>query len=229
MSYVYRIKCRIREEGFFYTFKYIATVFYNGFNKLFEDIALDLKYSRRFLNGNKKTPYKHLGANDTYHTDYSAMPIIFKQVDIVPEDVLVDVGCGKGRIINYWISQAVGNKIIGLELDPKIADQTALQFKKYNNVSIIEGDAIEKLPEEGTVFYFYNPFSLEKVLEFEKKLFVLSQVKPVKVIYYNPKSIEVFDRSRWNIKYINFEKDLGIRRWGRLNKYHDLAIITGQY
>jgi tape measure domain-containing protein len=50
--------------------------------------------------------------------------------------------------------------------------------------------------------------------------------RPVKIIYYNPKSIHVFCNSNWRIRYINFEQDLGLRRWGRINKYHDLAIIT---
>jgi hypothetical protein len=49
--------------------------------------------------------------------------------------------------------------------------------------------------------------------------------KPIKIIYYNPKSIDVFNNGKWIISYINFEKDLGYRRWGRINKYHDLAII----
>lgn len=225
MNYIYRIKYRIREEGVFYTFRYVVNVFLNGVNTLIKNVILDLKYSRKILNGNQKSPYKHLGANDTYHTDYSAMPLIFKQIDLTSEDILVDVGCGKGRIINYWLSQGLKNKIIGLELDPEITAQTASQFSKYKNISIVPGDAIENLPQEGTVFYFYNPFTLEKVYEFEKKLYALSHHKTVMVIYYNPKSIEVFDNNKWNVKYINFEKDLGKKRWGRINKYHDLAII----
>jgi hypothetical protein len=84
------------------------------------------------------------------------------------------------------------------------------------------------MPQDGTVFYFYNPFELEKVREFEKKLLALPYLKSLKIIYYNPKSIEVFRNNKWNIKYINFEKDLGLKRWGRLNKYHDLAIITNK-
>lgn len=228
MSYLYRIRSRINQEGVLYTFTYIVNVLLNSLVKHVDELVLDLTYSRKILNGNKKTPYKHLGANDTYHTDYSAMTIIFNQIDITSEDILVDVGCGKGRIINYWISQGLKNKIIGLELDPRIADQTAAQFNKYNNVSILSGDAIENLSPQGTVFYFYNPFTLEKVYEFEKKLYALCHNKTITVIYYNPKSVEVFNNSKWNVKYINFEKDLNLKRWGRLNKYHDLAIITNK-
>lgn len=35
-----------------------------------------------------------------------------------------------------------------------------------------------------------------------------------KVIYYNPKSIHVFyNNNYWDIRHINFEKDLGVKRW----------------
>lgn len=217
---------RVKDEGYFNTVKYIFHVCYYSFSNFFIDMVLDLKYSRRFLRGNDKSKYKHLGANDVYHTKYSAMPLIFKNITITPDDILVDVGCGKGRIINYWLDQKYTNKIVGLELDPDLAMQTAAQFARWKNVTIISGDAVSNLPSDGTIFYFYNPFSEEKVKQFEEALSVMFKNKLVKIIYYNPKSIHVFRNSRWEINYISFENDLGVRRWGRINKYHDLAIIT---
>lgn len=226
MSYLTRIRHRIDKEGFLKTIKYILIVV---FNKLLDCICatwLDYRYSRRLLKGNIKTSYKYIGANDVYHTKYSVMPIIFHLAKIKKNDVLVDVGCGKGRIINYWLSRKLKNKIIGLELDKTIADKTARQFSRWKNVSVIQGDAITNIPSDGTVFYFYNPFTADKVEQFEQILSRMFANKPIKVIYYNPKSIHAFCNGSWHIRYINFDRDLGIKRWGRLNKYHDLAIIT---
>lgn len=226
MDYIYRLKCRVEDEGLANTIRYGTYVCSDWLHRLFRDTIFDLKYSGRLLSGNKKTEYKHMGANDVYHTDYSAMPLIFRHITISPEDVLVDVGCGKGRVINYWLSQKLKNKIIGLELDPEIARRTAAQFSRKRNVEIIEGDAISNLPQDGTVFYFYNPFEKEKVEQFEKRVAEISKSKSVKVIYYNPKSINAFNDEKWGISFVNFEDDLGVRRWGRINKYHDLAIIS---
>jgi SAM-dependent methyltransferase len=226
MNYYKRVKERIKKEGFIRTLEYIC---YVCFTRMIDCICitwLDLRYSRRFLNGNIKTSYKHLGANDVYHTKYSAMPLIFHLVPIRRSDVLVDVGCGKGRVINFWLSRKLTNKIYGLELDTVIAQKTAKQFAKRENVTILEGDAIENLPSNGTLFYFYNPFMENKVVQFEEKLSTTNPNKQIKIVYYNPKSIHVFQNEKWNIKYINFEHDLGIIRWGRINKFHDLAIIT---
>jgi len=225
-NYLDRIRRRINNEGIYQTLKYVLYVAYYCFCEKLYDSYLDLRYSGKLLKGNLKTSYKHLGANDVYHTKYCVMPLIFKFIRISKGDVLVDVGCGKGRIINYWLSKNFKNKIIGLELDPEVAKQTAKQFSKWKNVSIIEGDAISNLPSEGTIFYFYNPFTEKIVEQFEEVLSVMFKDKPIKIIYYNPKSIHIFCNSKWKIKYIDFEKELGIKRWGRINKFHDLAIIT---
>ncbi len=225
MNYAYRIRQRIAEEGIGKTIQYFFFVFFYCLRENIYEVVYDLHYSRRYLKGNCKTIYKHLGANDIYHTKYSVMPHIFNCIRIRKQDVLVDVGCGKGRIINYWLSRRLKNKIIGLELDPKVARCTGEQFARWKNVTIRQGDAIKNLPENGTIFYFYNPFTEDKVREFEQTMKEKFGTRPIKIIYYNPKSIHVFQNGNWRIRYVNFERDLGLKRWGRINKYHDLAII----
>lgn len=225
MELVERVKERVRVSGVESTLRYAGAVFKDEVNNFFYETFLDLKYSKRLLRGNMRTRFKQLGANDVYHTDYGVMPLIFEHVNINSEDVLVDVGCGKGRVINYWLSRGYPNKIIGLELDPTVAEQTTRQFSQRKQVNIIAGDAVSQLPVDGTVFYFYNPFSWDKVVEFEAKLATLTERRQVTVIYYNPKSLAAFPDRRWDVKVIDFEKDLGIKRWGRINKYHRLAIV----
>jgi len=207
------------------TLRYGGAVMANCLYGWCQEMLFDLKFSGRLLCGNEKTRFKWLGANDVYHTDYSVMPLIFSLVLIGEQDVLVDVGCGKGRVINYWLSQGYANKMVGLELDPEVAAQTAQQFERWEQVEIIAGDAVANLPDEGTVFYFYNPFEWDKVVQFEERLALVSSHKEVTVIYYNPKSLPVFHNGNWDVQFIDFEQDLGIKRWDRINKYHQLAIL----
>ncbi len=228
MNIIQRLLKRIHNEGLYKTIKYIIYASSYCLREVFCNIIIDLICSHRLLNGNIKTAYKWLGSNDIYHSKYSSLPIIFRFVRIKSNDVLVDVGCGKGRVINYWVFKRYKNKIIGLELDRTIAKHTAYQFSRYKNITIIPGNALLNIPSDGTVFYFYNPFSKELVAQFEEILSDKFRNKPIRIIYYNPKSIDVFDNGRWNIKYINFEKDLGYKKWGRINKYHDLAIIKNK-
>jgi SAM-dependent methyltransferase len=213
-------------EGVCKTFEYIGYATFYCIREGILNTWLDLRYSHRLLRGNITTSYKSLGANDVYHTKYSALPIIFRMVRISKKDVIVDVGCGKGRVINFLLSRGYRNKMIGLELDKEIAARTAKQLHKYKNVSIISGNALQNIPKDGTIFYFYNPFSRDVVIKFEELLTRMFPNYPIKIIYYNPKSIDVFCNGNWRIQYINFEHDLGYRRWGRINKYHELAILT---
>ena len=226
MNLVYRLSFRIKKEGIYKTVQYIGYASFYCIRECVLNTWLDLRYSHRLLRGNITTSYKSLGANDIYHTKYSALPIIFRMVRISKKDVIVDVGCGKGRVINFLLSRGYRNKMIGLELDKGIAATTAKQFRKYKNVIILSGNALQNIPKDGTIFYFYNPFSREVVTQFEELLAQMIPERPIKIIYYNPKSIDVFCNGNWKIQYINFEHDLGYRRWGRINKYHELAIIT---
>lgn len=225
MKLTKRLLKRINEEGLYKTIKYIIYASFYCLRETTYNITIDLVCSHHLLNGNIKTSYKSLGSNDIYHSKYSALPIIFRCVRIKKDDVLVDVGCGKGRVINYWIFKKYKNKIFGLELDRSIAKHTAKQFSRMKNITIIPGNALLNIPPDATVFYFYNPFSKEIVMQFEEVLAEMFKDKPITIIYYNPKSVDVFKNKRWTIKYINFENDLGYKRWGRINKYHDLAII----
>jgi SAM-dependent methyltransferase len=226
MKLIYRLRNRVKKEGICKTFEYIGYATFYCIREGILNTWLDLRYSHRLLRGNITTSYKALGANDVYHTKYSVLPIIFRMVRISKKDIIVDVGCGKGRVINYLLSKGYRNKMIGLELDKEIAATTAKQFYKYKNVVIISGNALQNIPKDGTIFYFYNPFSREVVIQFEELLAQMFANRPIRIIYYNPKSIDVFCNGNWKIKYINFEHDLGYKRWGRINKYHELAILT---
>ncbi len=82
-----------------------------------------------FLGGTVKTPYADLGIHDSASTDYGALPQIFENA-ISPSDVLVDIGCGKGRVINWWLSRGYTNRMVGLEIDSEVARQTADRLRK---------------------------------------------------------------------------------------------------
>jgi len=219
-----RVNSRMKDEGFAKTVEYGVRVGVDTLSTWFGDAYLDLKYSGRLLHGNSPSRFSACGANDVYHTDYGVMPLIFANAPVGKDDVLVDVGCGKGRVINFWLSRNIRNPIIGLEIDPGIAARTARQFARWPNVRIIPGDAVELLPPEGTLLYFYNPFNERKVIEFERK--VRAAGNDVQVVYYNPKSLSAFDNGHWAVRVVDFARDMGVKRWGRLNKYHNLAVIT---
>ena len=165
--------------------------------------ALDLRYGRP-LAGGITTRFEHLGAKDTANSDYLALDRIFRG-RIEATDVLIDVGCGKGRVINWWLRQGLRNAIIGLELDPQVAEATQARLRRHSNVKIVVGNAIDTLPRDGTLFYMYNPFSAEVVQLFAAALTDLGRVRggPVRVLYNNCKYLAPFQHGDdWHVELL---------------------------
>ena len=80
--------------------------------------------------------------SDTTSTDYSLMPFFFASI-INKDDILVDVGCGQGRVINWLLLTGYTNKIYGIEYEFDIAEGARKRFLKHPNVVIISGDVLE--------------------------------------------------------------------------------------
>jgi hypothetical protein len=156
----------------------------------------DLRYGG--LSGGYR-PNPSPGAHGTGATDYSLMPQLFAG-KVLPSDVLVDVGCGTGRVLNYWLSQGFRNPIIGLEMLEEVARATRSRLKSYDNVTIVTGDAIDNLPPEGTLYFLFNPFEESILLKFQERLLEVA-TQPVRIIYFAPVYLNVFrDNQRWTVE-----------------------------
>jgi hypothetical protein len=164
-------------------------------------LYIDIRY------GNKLCVYKIDSkipeCHAVMHSDYYVLEAIFSREEITSKDVLVDVGCGQGRIINYWLSKGLTNNIMGLEINKEIAEDAIIRYKKYRNIQILQGDAIEKLPKIGTKFFLFNPFGVRKIAEMAVKL----QNKPIEIIYYNYLFLEPFQNDNWNIEIRKSDKE----------------------
>ena len=154
---------------------------------------LDLRYGA-LLRGGQETRHPHLGAYATNNSSYRAVQTLFRG-RVQPMDVLVDVGCGKGRVINAWLAQGYTNQIIGIELDAEVAQKTRARLRRYPNVSVHSGDIITNFPCDGTLFYLFNPFDAQVMSRFKDRLKeCLSRraIGEATVLYYNCCHVEVF-------------------------------------
>jgi SAM-dependent methyltransferase len=148
----------------------------------------DLRYGRP-LGGTVRTRYEHLGAFHSTNTPYDEMARLFAEVEVGPADVIVDVGCGKGRSLNWLLGRYPRNTIVGIELDPKIGAATAKRLRRRTKVTILCGDAIELLPPGATIFYLFNPFDGAVMERFAA---ALATRPAATVVYYNAKHLEPF-------------------------------------
>ncbi|MFW6149725.1 MAG: methyltransferase domain-containing protein, partial [Atribacterota bacterium] len=174
--------------------------------------VLDYSYCGEFLGGTVETPYKNLGAKNTVSTGYHVLKLIFTEFkdEITKTDVIVDVGCGKGRVINYLLVLGLENKIIGIELNERVAEETRERFKDNSNVHIISGNILENIPEEGTIFYLYNPFNSVITEQFKKKLTKIGKKgEPITIIYHNCAYVELFlEDKNWTVDFLDTPSSL---------------------
>jgi SAM-dependent methyltransferase len=155
----------------------------------------DLRYGALLGGGRIPSRFSDEGAIFTVSSRYRAYPILFDGL-VRDDDVLVDVGCGKGRVINWWLSKYRANRIYGLEIDPDIASATARRLRRYRNVVILSGDASSLLPADGSLFFMFEAFHGPMMMRFisaMKKLPPLGDYRKRKLIYYNcPRSKHLF-------------------------------------
>jgi hypothetical protein len=100
------------------------------------------------------------------------------------------------------LSQGYENKIIGVELDAGVARYAEKKLINYKNVIIIEGNIIDNIPEDGTIFFLYNPFHSWVMEQFrDRMLEIYRNSKNFILVYYNCKYLNLFENSaNWQIE-----------------------------
>ncbi len=175
-----------------------------GWKRLLKNVYLDFRYGGKFLGGVVRSSQEDKGFLHTMNTDYRVFKYLFSFVELRPDDVIVDVGCGKGRFFNFLLSENWQGRLVGIEVNPTVAEFTRSRLKNYANVEVIETDvaAMKDLP--GTVFYLYNPFTSVVMRPFLANLEKQWATKKVSrrplVIYNNCVELADFQASgRWRV------------------------------
>lgn len=106
------------------------------------------------------------------------------------KNVLIDYGCGKGRV-DFYLAYQTRCRCIGIEYDDRIF--RAAMINQENAVSsgrteFVLADAVTyAVPPEADCFYFFNPFSVEifqRVLDRIRESFYQNPRKMLFFFYY---------------------------------------------
>jgi SAM-dependent methyltransferase len=174
----------------------MTTVIHHRITRVWQriyNLIVDLRFGAP-LYGSVPTKYEHLGAHSTENSSYDSLEVLFKD-KIRESDVLVDVGCGKGRVINWWLSKGLRNRLVGIELDPDVARKTRDRLRQFSNVQILTGNAAEQLPLDSTILYLYNPFGAQVMHDLKhrlKEILANGKTDKIRLIYLNCKCLDVF-------------------------------------
>jgi SAM-dependent methyltransferase len=119
---------------------------------------------------------------------------VIERATVTSEDVFVDVGSGLGRTL-MLVHLLTGAGALGLEIQSGLADRAKGVAERLGleRVRTIHGDA-EKLVTHmaiGTVFFFYCPFSGERMARVIDAIRPLAAVRPLRLCFVDMPPPEV--------------------------------------
>lgn len=159
-------------------------------------LKIDFSIQRTFLAGDVPA-IDHKNLIKTANSNYEELEsIFFKHFSVKPDDVIIDVGCGKGRVFNYLLYKGLKNKMIGYEINPMVGEKTRKRLARYKNVEIRCCNIFDDFPGEGNVFYLYHPFKEAMMRAFMNEVQKVAERKPV-LLYNNPAHLNVVDTDKF--------------------------------
>lgn len=147
------------------------------------------------LQWDKKLKITTTGRDD-YHADeynypyeptpYNVLERLVESKYITKENIVVDYGCGKGRV-GFFLNYMIGCNTVGIEFDRKLYQLALTNLDSYikKNSNYFECiNAVNYRIENEDCFYFFNPFSIE-ILQ--------SVIGRIRSSYYeNPREMKLF-------------------------------------
>ncbi|MBR2789720.1 MAG: class I SAM-dependent methyltransferase, partial [Eggerthellaceae bacterium] len=112
-----------------------------------------------------QTRFAAEGAHDPTPTPYFILAELFRQVDFDATSHLLDVGCGAGRVLAFFIREGFPGRATGVELDPRLASQAQNWAARYGNLEVLQADVLTLDLSPYTHFYLFNPFDTSVLLK----------------------------------------------------------------
>ena len=131
---------------------------------------------------------------------YGALTVIDRHLALTPDDVVADLGCGKGRATCWFATQQI-RRSVGVEFDTglaRIAERNAATLRSRRApIDIVTGDAAEQNYEDVTAIFMFNPFGREVMGRVIARLDADRGSRPIRILYMHPLVADVLDGTPW--------------------------------
>ncbi|WP_114572251.1 class I SAM-dependent methyltransferase [Exiguobacterium flavidum] len=129
-------------------------------------------------------------------TPYDALDQLFEEYVITAEDMVIDFGCGKGRL-NFYVHDRFGASAVGIEMNGQFYQDALENLAAYSKKAKRRRGAVEfvccyaeqyEISPEANVFYFFNPFSVQIFMKVVGNILrsVEKAERPVDIVLYYP-------------------------------------------
>jgi SAM-dependent methyltransferase len=135
------------------------------------------------------------GNREDYHpTPWLALKRVLSEDEVTDQDVFIDFGCGKGRVL-FQAAMYPFRRVIGVEISAELAKiarsniERSLPKLRCQDVEVIIQDVVNyEVPDDVTFAYFFDPFHGEIFTAVLEKLLDSLQRRPreLTIIYLDP-------------------------------------------
>ena len=142
---------------------------------------------------------------------YWELDRLFKKEVFTANDHIIDVGCGKGRLLAYMLRRNFPGAISGVEISPHLAAIVRQWTQRVGNskVHVIEGDALELNYNPYTLLYIFRPFTTAFFQAFIQRV-EATVTHPIKFFYLSDQG---------DGEYLEHRDGWKLQRWGRQQKH----------
>ena len=186
---------------FFKTFEIIRE------HKLEKEFNTETAEPYFFLDG-----FSTLGDGASYSaSSYGILKKIINYLNIKPEDVFIDLGCGKGRVVFFFSRQKL-KKSIGVDSNQELIDiakKNLANFKLNNSpIEFLNSDAANLQFKEETIFFMFNPFGAKTMRAVLRNIEDSLAINPrsIHIIYYIPAHKHILNDQDWLVLEKNIDK-----------------------
>lgn len=137
---------------------------------------------------------------DYMPTSYQNSLSLLKAAGIGKNSVIIDFGCGLGRVV-FSAAYLGAKHSIGVEFDDDLyraAESNRISSRFQDRVTFVHQDASEfNIPNDANVFFFFNPFGSATMADVIERIEGSIKTSPRKIciIYFNPIFLDALQSS----------------------------------
>lgn len=140
---------------------------------------------------------------------YRSLQTIARRLRLSSRDALLDIGCGKGRVLCLFATYGV-RKCRGIELSRDLAldaqeNAAGLRWQRAP-IEIAQADAVDADISCASVIFMYNPFSAEVMRPVLARIrdSLHATPRPLRICYANPVEAALLDECSWLVRTDEF-------------------------
>jgi len=143
---------------------------------------------------------KGTGGTASQSTHYIILKEVFSHVRLESSDTLIDVGCGKGRVLAYLASIKCPCQLYGIERNEAVGKIAQEWATRYPNVHIMIGDAFAVDYNDYTILSVANPFFINTRLAFIE--YLENHLRhPITLLHWYGAGTGFEGRKGWTLKH----------------------------